>query len=151
MKAQKENSTRRLFRSEGNKVIGGVSSGLGEYFQIDPTIIRIIFILLIFFGGSGIFIYLILWAVVPSESDTKKQSTDAIMSNFEDMKQSARSMADKIKSNPENKNQSFLAIILVLLGALFLFDNFNLINLDIGRLWPILLIILGILLLRRRV
>jgi len=56
-----ENRDKRLYRSQTNKVIAGVCGGLGEYFGVDPTILRIIFVVLIFFKGAGLLIYLIAW------------------------------------------------------------------------------------------
>jgi phage shock protein PspC (stress-responsive transcriptional regulator) len=61
--------SRRLYRSENDRVIGGVCGGLANYLRIDPAIVRIIFALITFGGfGSGILIYLILWVVVPSKT-----------------------------------------------------------------------------------
>jgi phage shock protein PspC (stress-responsive transcriptional regulator) len=59
----------RLYRIVNGKVIGGVAGGLAEYFGIDPTIIRIIFILLTIMGGGGVLAYIILWIVVPQKYD----------------------------------------------------------------------------------
>ena len=56
---------RRLYRSQRDRVLGGVCGGLGEYLGLDPTIIRLIFILLALLGGHGILLYLILWLVIP--------------------------------------------------------------------------------------
>jgi phage shock protein PspC (stress-responsive transcriptional regulator) len=56
---------RRLFRSSANKVIGGVCGGLGEYFDIDPNVIRLIAVLLVFFGGLSLWVYIIMWIVLP--------------------------------------------------------------------------------------
>jgi phage shock protein PspC (stress-responsive transcriptional regulator) len=57
--------SRRLFRSWTNKIIGGVCGGIGEYFGIDPNVIRLITVLLVFFGGLSLWVYLIMWAVLP--------------------------------------------------------------------------------------
>ena len=54
---------KRIYRDTEGKVIGGVCSGLGEYFRIDPLIIRIIFLISFFVYGVGILIYLLLWIV----------------------------------------------------------------------------------------
>lgn len=63
---------RRLTLSKTNKMISGVCGGIGQYFKIDPTIVRIIFILLFFiFLSSPIFIYIILWIIIPSEKNIK--------------------------------------------------------------------------------
>ena len=60
-----QNQDKRLYKSETNKVIGGVCGGLGEYLGIDPTILRIIAVLLIFAHGAGLLIYLIAWLCMP--------------------------------------------------------------------------------------
>ena len=59
--------TRKLYRSMSNKMLGGVSAGLGEYLNIDPTIIRLGFVALALMGGPGIVVYLIMWLIVPPE------------------------------------------------------------------------------------
>ena len=56
---------RRLTRSSTDKKIGGVCAGLAEYFDLDPTLIRVIWVLLVFFGGTGLLAYLILWLILP--------------------------------------------------------------------------------------
>jgi phage shock protein C len=59
---------KRLYRSKKDQKIGGVCGGLGEYFNIDPTIVRIIFVVLALPGGfPGIIPYFILWVVVPEK------------------------------------------------------------------------------------
>ena len=59
---------KRLYRSNKEKMIAGVCGGLANYFSLDPTIVRLIFILLLFAPPSGILIYLILWLITPLES-----------------------------------------------------------------------------------
>ena len=56
-----------LTRSKNNKIIAGVCGGLGEYFQIDPVIFRLAFIVAVLALGMGILLYIILWIAVPSE------------------------------------------------------------------------------------
>lgn len=58
---------KKLYRDENDKVLGGVCSGLGNYFGIDSVILRIIFVIM-FFSGIGFLAYIILWAVVPSSA-----------------------------------------------------------------------------------
>ncbi len=60
-------SYRKLYRSNKEKVLGGVCGGLAEYFNIDPTIVRLAFVALSIWGGSGLLLYLIMWIVVPEE------------------------------------------------------------------------------------
>ncbi|MCI6524127.1 MAG: PspC domain-containing protein [Parabacteroides sp.] len=57
-------SEKKLSRSN-NKMIGGVCAGIAEYLGLDPTIVRIVWVLLLLFAGFGILLYLILWIVMP--------------------------------------------------------------------------------------
>jgi phage shock protein C len=57
---------KRLYRSARDAMLGGVCGGLGEYFNFDPTIIRLLFVLLAFVtGGAALLVYFILWIIVP--------------------------------------------------------------------------------------
>lgn len=59
---------KRLYRDENNKVLGGVCAGLANYFGIDPVVVRIIFVVLLFAGGVGFLPYIIFWVAVPSSA-----------------------------------------------------------------------------------
>lgn len=60
-------SYKKLYRSYQDRKIAGVCGGLGKYFNIDPTIVRVIFLVLFICGGSGLLLYLLLWLIVPDE------------------------------------------------------------------------------------
>jgi phage shock protein PspC (stress-responsive transcriptional regulator) len=62
---------KKIYLSDGNKKIAGVCGGLGEYFGIDPTIIRIIWFLLFFLEGIGLLAYFIGWIVIPRRRSCK--------------------------------------------------------------------------------
>ncbi|MBP9212849.1 MAG: PspC domain-containing protein, partial [Bacteroidetes bacterium] len=51
-------NSQRLYRSTSNKVFAGVCGGLAEYFDVDPMIIRVLFVLMVLFGGTGIVLYI---------------------------------------------------------------------------------------------
>ena len=59
-------SPKRLYRSK-EKMVAGVCSGLADYLNIDPTIIRILFVVIAFLGGASLLAYLIMWIIVPEE------------------------------------------------------------------------------------
>ena len=59
--------TRKLYRSRTNRQVAGVCGGLAQYFNIDATLIRVLFILLAVLGGSGLVLYLAMWIIVPEE------------------------------------------------------------------------------------
>ena len=60
---------KRLHRSRTDKMIGGVCGGLGEYFGVDPTIVRVVWVAITLFGGAGILAYLILWIIMPLDPE----------------------------------------------------------------------------------
>lgn len=64
-----ENNTskKRLYRSRKDRVIAGICGGLGDYFGIDPTWVRLLFVLFFFLGGSAFLVYIIMWLIVPLE------------------------------------------------------------------------------------
>lgn len=64
-------AVRKLYRSRRDRSIAGICGGLGEYFDADPTMIRLVTLLLILFGGLSIWAYIILWIVIPEEPARK--------------------------------------------------------------------------------
>jgi len=110
-KAQPETATpesdqkirRRLYRDGDNRVLGGVCSGLGAYFNIDPVILRVIFVLVLFMGGASFLVYLILWIVVPKAKTTAQKlemrGKEATISNIE------KSIKEEVNEVGENYNK----------------------------------------------
>lgn len=145
----------RIYRSETNKIIGGVCGGLGEYFNVDPTIVRIIFVIITLFGGSGILIYLILWLVIPSQSAVGNFSDEHIRANASEIKERAQKFAHDLKlskKEPGSTNsKNWWAIIIVIFGAVFLLNNYGYYDFSqLSRLWPVILIIFGLSILFRK-
>ena len=60
---------KKLVRSTTNKKIAGVCGGLAQYFDIDPTVVRIIFLILLFLVGGGLLLDLIMWIVAPADGE----------------------------------------------------------------------------------
>src|SRR3954468_15070155 len=58
---------RRLTRSSTDRVLGGVCSGIGRYLGVDPVVVRVVAVVLVFFGGAGLAAYLAAWLLVPSD------------------------------------------------------------------------------------
>jgi phage shock protein C len=59
--------TRKLYRSRSDRKLAGVCGGLAQFFGLDPTLIRVLFVVLAVLGGSGILIYLAVWIMVPNQ------------------------------------------------------------------------------------
>lgn len=60
-------AAKKLYRSQDQKMLGGVCGGLGEYFNIDPIIVRLIFVAFALIAGGGLLLYLIMWLLIPQE------------------------------------------------------------------------------------
>ena len=59
--------TRRLYRSKTNRQVAGVCGGLAEHFNVDATLIRVLFVVLAVLGGSGLLLYVAMWIIIPKE------------------------------------------------------------------------------------
>ena len=59
--------TRKLYRSRTDRKLAGVCGGLAQYFNLDATLMRVLFIVLAVLGGSGLVLYLAMWIIVPNE------------------------------------------------------------------------------------
>ena len=60
---------KRLVRSSMDKKVAGVCGGLARYFDIDATLVRVVFVLLTLFSGGGLILYIILWLVMPQSAE----------------------------------------------------------------------------------
>lgn len=70
-------SRKRLYRSRTNRKVAGVCGGLGDYFNVDPTIMRLIYIMVILFSvGLGILAYIVMWVVMPEEPAHQNRTVD---------------------------------------------------------------------------
>ena len=150
---------KRLYRSRSDRMIWGVCGGLAKYFDMDPTIIRIIFVLLILANGVGILAYIIMAIVVPLEGSKSTVPKETIKENFAEMKGTATELGHEIRSTfagegpePEEsskiqqRRRNFFGIILIVLGVLFLLGSFNLFDwVKWSYLWPIAIIAVGLI------
>ncbi len=126
---------KRLYRSRTDRMIWGVCGGLAKYFDINPVIVRIVAVLLIFADGLGILAYIIMAIIVPPEGSKVATPREAIKENIEDIKASA----SEIRSTFERKEgestdvasfhhgrRTFLGILIVVIGIVILLSNFGL-------------------------
>ena len=141
---------KKLYRNTSDQAIAGVAAGLARYFEIDVTWIRIFFILATIFGASGLLIYIILWIAIPEQpfgqwnmpgqTDYKVKDTTA---NFFETDYKAA------KSKRKRESGFISGVILIALGSFFLLDQFELVPdwVSFGKLWPLALIIPGLVML----
>ena len=84
----------RLYRSRSQKMIAGVSGGLGEYFDVDPVLIRLLFVVTTFISGVGLLAYIVLWIIVPLQGDEDVPRMDALRRDFDDLSSRVREQID---------------------------------------------------------
>ncbi len=140
-------TNKKLYRNEDEAIFAGVCTGLADYFDIDVTLMRVIFVLLFIGGGSGLLIYIILWIVTPL-----KKGGEAIISSKDDIKDFAeevgkktKNMAKEIKKEVKTSNRkgSLLGIILMAVGILILVEKIIPVEIRWDYVWPGILIFVG--------
>lgn len=90
----------RMYRDPDNRIIGGVCSGIGAYWNIDPVIVRIIFMALILAGGIGILVYLILYIVLPEARTTaQKIEMKGEPVNIHNIKEAVKKEFESVRKN----------------------------------------------------
>jgi len=149
------NTTKRLYRDEQNKMIGGVCKGLADYFDIDVSIVRALFLLTLILKGGGVLIYIILMIVLPKKpyafgnpgvDYTVPPVTDYTVPPVQPQ---AGFQQEPFVYQPRRKSNVsvILGIVLVFLGGILLLDEYDIIpDWDFEHLWPVPLVIIGIML-----
>jgi phage shock protein C len=129
---------KRLYRIKNSQtMLGGVSQGLGQYFNLDPVLFRFLFVILFCTPFPAFFIYIILWIFLPEKAESAYFATDSTnfqTSNFTNM-------------SHQSKNGSLVGgSILIILGVIFSIQQFTEIHIWewVGKLWPLILIFLGV-------
>ncbi|MGB9701343.1 MAG: PspC domain-containing protein [Candidatus Kapaibacteriota bacterium] len=133
-----------LYRKRDKKVIAGVARGIGEYFDIDPVFIRLLFVITLFTGGIGIIAYIILWIITPLEpyemyfnnfATSTGQATSAESAIFNDNDNSKEELVT-------SRTRVFGGFVLIFIGIVILLDNL-LPYFDFDYVWSIVLISIG--------
>jgi phage shock protein C len=142
----------KLYRSHTNRIFAGVAGGIGEFFAIDPVIIRIIFVILAVMGGGGVLIYVLLWIFTPYKSEdnfsyTANPIPDQQPPTHEFNQQETKNNNNFDKAKLRSRGSLLGAVILILLGVLLIADNFT--HIDFDKFWPVILIAIGLVLLFR--
>ena len=150
--------TTRITKSKTDRVIDGVCGGLAEYYRIDPVIVRLIFVVLLFINGIGFFIYIILAIIMPKPEKLDQSPKETIRENVQEMgervKEAGEGLGISFSKNTEEKHSyraGWFGIILILLGIILLLEKLNLIKwFDKDLLWPVIIIFIGVWLLIKR-
>jgi phage shock protein C len=141
-------------------MIWGVCGGLAKYFNIDPVLVRVIFVVLGLMSGVGIIAYIVLAIVVPLEGSQSATPQEVMKENVAEMKESATEFGKEVhasfggertgEAKPEvkervNRAAVFFGVLLIVLGALFLLSTFNIFWwFKWSFLWPLVLVGIGL-------
>jgi len=144
---------KRLYRNTQDKKIGGVCSGLAEYFDIDTLLVRLIFVVLALAGGGGVLIYLVFWIIMPDKpvGFTQPLNNPVAGDQHEHQEKTETSWENPPKETPvkpevtdqRSKGSLIGALVLITLGVLFLADEF-IPHISFGDFWPVILIVIGV-------
>jgi phage shock protein C len=144
---------RRLYRCRHDRMLAGVASGMAEYFEVDPTLIRVLWLISIFFGGLGLFAYIVLAIIMPIEpvgdpaTDTTatEAAGDATVPPATGWHAAPATHRHVTRDN--GRIVTFAGIALILFGALALVGVYLPDLADGGRfLWPAFILGIGVLL-----
>lgn len=141
----------KLTRSRSDRVIAGVCGGLGAYLKLDATLLRIFFVVLFLASGVGVLLYLLLWIVIPNQDETASARFDS-----DEVGRRAATMSGELRdavSGPSPRARVWIGAAFILLGALLLIQNLNLVWLrwlNFDFLWPLLLVAAGVVLIWRQ-
>jgi phage shock protein C len=145
----------RLYRSETDKMIGGVSGGLGRHLDIDPVLVRLFFVLLAFANGIGVLLYIGLWIIMPSDATAEREDRGReVAVQGEAGEPERRVVPAETRRGRNPQSATIIGAALILMGVMVLFNNLGFfwlrwINFDL--LWPLLLVAAGFALIWRRV
>ena len=146
----------RLYRSRTDRFLGGVCGGLGKYLGIDPTIIRLVFLVLLFTQGFGFLIYLILWLLLPVEGGAET-STGSMGDRLGEGMKGVGEDIRNVAQTPHPQAGLWFGAGLIVLGVVLFAERLGEM-LGLGwltqwvnwsTLWPILIIVLGVALILR--
>ena len=136
-------SETKFVRSESEYVLAGICGGVANYLGIAPTLVRFAFLILIITSGLGLFLYMSLWLILPSENYPNGMSTrQRLQSNIAHISQT-------ISNNfIRRDNQVSIGIALLCLGIYFFLKQLNWLS-NINILWLFAIICIGVFIFRR--
>jgi phage shock protein C len=149
-------------------MIFGVCGGIAEYLDLDPTLVRILFVLAaVLSGGIVLLAYVVLAIIMPRRARLGPISSEVVRENLEDLRDRVREMGDDLRGDfgqegrketgvadrpmVRRGNHLLIGLILVMVGVVFLLDNLRVFGWwQAGKLWPLILVGIGIVLILRR-
>ena len=135
-------------RSDSERMFAGVCGGIATYLGVDPVIVRLAFVLLAFASGIGFLTYFLLIVLMPAETSANKSAGEIVQDNLDNLGETINSSVENARAHPQGR--TFGAVLLIGMGIYFLLNNAGWISWVPSLLWPIVLIGLGVMILRKR-
>lgn len=136
----------QLQRSESDKMLAGVCGGIAEYLGIDSVFVRLAVVLLAFASGVGVFLYPVLWLVMPTKANVHLPFADRVTDNLSQVGQIISNSVDSWRERPNSAG--IAAAVLIFLGLCFLGNNLGFFAwIGLGGLGAVVLIAAGVYLL----
>jgi len=154
---------KKLYRSKKDCVIGGVCGGIAEYFDVDPTLIRLLAVLVFFLGGSGIIAYIIGWIIIPQNPNGNTKDNSENKGKIEGKTKKATDKVNKkaeenlpeeeSKGKSEKNRNIILGVVLIIVGLIFTGSTFFpwITWIAWGTFWPVLIIVVGLVIMIRAI
>ena len=145
---------KRLYRSRRDQILGGVAAGMADYFRVDPTLMRLLWILIGLTGG-GILAYIIAWVIIPEEPAGATPPYAGTAAPNADQPAAASSPTGRpqrpsFEQRLEDDPERVLGWILVVVGGFFLLRNVAP-WLSGHYLWPLIIVAIGVIIIIRGV
>ncbi|MFC2130845.1 PspC domain-containing protein [Bacteroidota bacterium] len=146
---------KKLHRSRKDRMIAGVCGGIAEYFDVDPVIIRVLFVVLTIGPGIGLLAYIVLWIVVPQgviiirsseEKKTGEEQESAKQQESTSSTQDFEVISEEEYAGRKSNGKVIISIIIILVGVFWFIHNV-IPGINFGHLWPLILVAVGILIL----
>ncbi len=118
---------KKLYRSNRDKMVAGVCGGIAEYFHVDSSLVRLLWVLMVVLGGTGVLLYIIGWIIIPEREDSETVESPVI--------------------SPEGQTKTssnLFGVLLIGVGIMLLLDTMVPWR-SLARFWPVVLIIAGLL------
>ncbi|NLI70726.1 MAG: PspC domain-containing protein [Firmicutes bacterium] len=131
---------KKIYRSATDKMIAGVCGGLADYFDVDPVLIRLLWVLAFFAGGMGLLVYIAAWIIIPEKKNLHEHIPDATVG--EEELQTVESLPQDAESS-NRKGYLIVGLIAIFIGLFLLMKQF-MPFLPWHNAWPIIIILVGI-------
>ncbi len=156
----------RIRKSNKEKMVFGVAGGLAEYFDVDPVLVRLAFVLGTFASGVGLITYIVMAFLMPHQESSAAHTADVVKENWQSIGQDAAEAAHRAKEAVQgtpsadeglgtpgpstghverSRNHASLGLLLIILGVMFFLANLGAFWwFRWGAFWPVLLIVIGV-------